>query len=635
MKRFFGYCCSVMSFVFILSSCGGGGDSVTSGGGGPTDSTAPVVSVFTMPLTATSQTVSVSAFTATDAVGVTGYLITSSAAAPAASTAGWAASAPASYLFPAAGSQTAYAWAKDAAGNVSLSKSSSVTITLPTGTAKPVQGTVTDPSTGTPLSGATVSAYEQTTGLGKVVAATAVKTAITDASGNYNMPDLPAGKTYYFEITKPGYAPSTYYNVTPDLNSNLTLENAKVLPTAIASQTATTSGKVKNASTNAGLPNMSVKIRSGVNNKSGTVVSTKTTDTTGAYSFASLAAGSYTAEVTGNIGTSPIITSYFTMDCVPGSSSNSNQDFAVTAGIATGSYRIVLSWGSNPSDLDSYLTGPKADGSTFKVGYDYDWAYPVNSTTYSSGSRTAGATTEAFIDVDNTSHGSGSSADNGPETTTVVVPRAGVYKFYVHHYSGSSNISSSGAQVKVYKGSALLATYNPPSGAVGDDDLWNVFTMTVSGSGETISAVNTISIKAGTSGVGGGATGACTGPYSDKVTVGTGSNGCSLTGAASSFSLAGGAINLYYRVESAAGGFGVANPPSTGTRFVRLYINKPMQQKDSSSPVFRASNVNIDYFRVSNPGTYNLEAYYVDPAGPGDQIGVEHVVSSTTISVSQ
>ena len=60
----------------------------------------------------------VSSLTATDNVGVTGYLINKSATAPAASAAGWTATAPTS-VTAVAGSNTFYAWAKDAAGNVS------------------------------------------------------------------------------------------------------------------------------------------------------------------------------------------------------------------------------------------------------------------------------------------------------------------------------------------------------------------------------------------------------------------------------------------------------------------------------------------------------------------------------------
>ncbi|MBK5274092.1 MAG: hypothetical protein JJE30_03450, partial [Desulfuromonadales bacterium] len=93
------------------------------------DSAAPVVT-FTLPSTATSLTVPVSSLSATDNVAVTGYLINKIATPPAASAAGWTASAPAS-VTAVAGSNTFYAWAKDAAGNVSAVKSASVTVTIP------------------------------------------------------------------------------------------------------------------------------------------------------------------------------------------------------------------------------------------------------------------------------------------------------------------------------------------------------------------------------------------------------------------------------------------------------------------------------------------------------------------------
>lgn len=95
------------------------------------DTTAPIVTGFALPLTSGSTTVAISAFTATDNIGVSGYMVTESAAAPASSASGWSASAPASFTFSSAGSKTAYAWARDSAGNVSLSLSAAVAVTLP------------------------------------------------------------------------------------------------------------------------------------------------------------------------------------------------------------------------------------------------------------------------------------------------------------------------------------------------------------------------------------------------------------------------------------------------------------------------------------------------------------------------
>ena len=94
------------------------------------DTTPPTVTAFSLPGTATSLTVAITTFTATDTVGVTGYRLTETNSAP---TTGWTATAPGSYTFGTAGAKTLYAWARDAAGNVSPARSAGVTITLPPG----------------------------------------------------------------------------------------------------------------------------------------------------------------------------------------------------------------------------------------------------------------------------------------------------------------------------------------------------------------------------------------------------------------------------------------------------------------------------------------------------------------------
>ncbi len=114
------------------------------------DITAPSVTAFTTPSTSTSLSIAISSFTASDSAGVTGFQITESNAAPAAGAAGWKVTAPTSYTFTTAGSKTLYAWAKDAAGNVSSSLSRSVTITLPDTAAPAVSIT-------TPVNSSTVS----------------------------------------------------------------------------------------------------------------------------------------------------------------------------------------------------------------------------------------------------------------------------------------------------------------------------------------------------------------------------------------------------------------------------------------------------------------------------------------------
>lgn len=88
------------------------------------DTTAPTITAFTIPSTSTSLTVLITTLTATDAVGVTGYLVNESATPPVAGSGNWQASAAywtttTGYVFGSQGGKTLYAWAKDAAGNIS------------------------------------------------------------------------------------------------------------------------------------------------------------------------------------------------------------------------------------------------------------------------------------------------------------------------------------------------------------------------------------------------------------------------------------------------------------------------------------------------------------------------------------
>ena len=115
-----------------------------------TDSEKPVVTEFSIPSTSTSQTVSISSFTASDNIGVTGYLLTETSTTPSSSAAGWSTVKSTTYTFSSIGAKTLYAWAKDAAGNVSASKSASVTISAPVASTftftGPSSGNVNSPS---------------------------------------------------------------------------------------------------------------------------------------------------------------------------------------------------------------------------------------------------------------------------------------------------------------------------------------------------------------------------------------------------------------------------------------------------------------------------------------------------------
>lgn len=83
------------------------------------DTTPPTVTAFTIPATSNSLTVPVNSLTATDDIGVAGYLLSENKTKPLPTDAKWSANKPANYTFASAGAKILYAFAKDAAGNVS------------------------------------------------------------------------------------------------------------------------------------------------------------------------------------------------------------------------------------------------------------------------------------------------------------------------------------------------------------------------------------------------------------------------------------------------------------------------------------------------------------------------------------
>ncbi len=90
--------------------------------------TTPTVTAFAIPATSQALSVPITAFTAFDNLAVNGYKITESSTPPLASDTDWSSVAPASYTFVTNGSKTLYAWAKDAAGNISLPATASVVV---------------------------------------------------------------------------------------------------------------------------------------------------------------------------------------------------------------------------------------------------------------------------------------------------------------------------------------------------------------------------------------------------------------------------------------------------------------------------------------------------------------------------
>lgn len=143
------------------------------------------------------------------------------------------------------------------------------------------------------------------------------------------------------------------------------------------------------------------------------------------------------------------------------------QPVALSPELAEGELRIVLTWGENPSDLDSTLWLP---GST-KIDYNVK-GQTINGT---------------LLDLDDTD-------GNGPETITIVEQQDGTYTYAVFNYARASygeetTIPVSSAVVRVYKGDREIYTFMPPT--TGDGNWWYVFDL--DGATGTITEVNTLS----------------------------------------------------------------------------------------------------------------------------------------------
>ena len=181
---------------------------------------------------------------------------------------------------------------------------------------------------------------------------------------------------------------------------------------------------------------------------------TTTTDSEGHYQF-NVPSGKKTL----TFSKDKYITESYTVEVKEDSSTK--KDAVLSKKLDSDQYRIVLTWGASPEDLDSHLVGP---------GYHVYFSEKNGS--------------DANLDVDDTE-------SFGPETVTFKIKANGYYKYYVHDYTNRENsmsraLSRSGAKVLVYNGNNLVAQYSVPGG-IGIH--WNVFEI-VNGEYKAINTIN-------------------------------------------------------------------------------------------------------------------------------------------------
>lgn len=123
--------------------------------------------------------------------------------------------------------------------------------------------------------------------------------------------------------------------------------------------------------------------------------------------------------------------------------------------------QVMLSWGPEPSDLDSHMTGPGTTG-RFHTYFG-----------------TRGSATSApfcFLDTDDTSA-------FGPEVISIHHATSGVYRYSVHNYSGQSSHrleDASARVVVIVPGLSQVMSFTPPSNP-SNGNIWRVFDLHAEG----------------------------------------------------------------------------------------------------------------------------------------------------------
>lgn len=235
---------------------------------------------------------------------------------------------------------------------------------------------------------------------------------------------------------------------------------AASVPTPVSAQisgpTGTLTGTVSNASNGQPIAGATVAVNG----------ASAVSDASGVYTIANAPAGTRTVTTSATGFT----TRTDTVNIVAGSSTSFSMALVPTS-VGTG-VSVVLTWGAQPSDLDSHMLGPDGSGGMFHCYYGNTNPVPFVS-----------------LDVDDTSA-------FGPETITVSQVSgsfvAGPYYYYVDNYSGSPEFDVSNAVVTVFASGSQVAQYQV-GGATGNpaDDYWYVFAfnLTASGAGASITPI--------------------------------------------------------------------------------------------------------------------------------------------------
>lgn len=284
----------------------------------------------------------------------------------------------------------------------------------------------------------------------------------TGFDGLYNLNLLPIGMAQV-DFACSGYVSTSGFF---EIIENETIQGDWVLLAPNSDLPGSISGTCINAQTGLGIGNVSLVIREGINNLTGTVIDSTSCNDYGDYTFSNLDAGNYTisGEIYGYCSAS------VNGVCLGGNTTQSDLSFSPSV-TTEGELRIVLTWAEDPRDLDSHLLTPEIGGNFYHIYFPLSHRGSLESLPY------------ANLDVDDVS-------SYGPETITISQSYAGIYKYYVYDYAGYGSISTtSNAVVKVFDNTGLIAEFHAP-GTGEDDRYWEVFDY--NGSNGSITTINQI-----------------------------------------------------------------------------------------------------------------------------------------------
>ncbi|AJA46789.1 hypothetical protein CPAST_c06890 [Clostridium pasteurianum DSM 525 = ATCC 6013] len=242
-------------------------------------------------------------------------------------------------------------------------------------------------------------------------------------------------------------------DVTGTTNSvQVTMDKSKTVK-AVFVQDTIINGKVTDETNDHPIESVTVNVRSGNDVHEGKILETITTDANGKYTINNLSAGNYTLQ----LSAPGYNTRYYNVIATTGQTIETKSELLPV--INDDSIRSILTWNDSVSDLDTHLVTPKQ----VEVKYSNE---------------DDGESAKLNQDVTD---------GNGPETITIYNQQPGSYLYSIYNYSGSPEIKTSNAGIKVYRGNTLINTFNI-SDAEGTGRYWNVFSI----DGDTITSINSI-----------------------------------------------------------------------------------------------------------------------------------------------